>query len=96
MVDSVAPLPAAVTKIEDVISTVMGAWLNVDVGAVWGSVWDGDVKGAAGGGAEVEIVDDDVGMVWLVLGDGGVALGSVLVVEGPAGGESVVVLGVSI
>lgn len=39
MGDSVAPLLVGVTKIEDVTSTVMGAWLNVDVGVVWGSVW---------------------------------------------------------
>lgn len=38
MVDSVPPVPVVVTKIEDVISTVIGARLDVEVGAVWGSV----------------------------------------------------------
>lgn len=44
----------------------------------------------------MEVVDDDVGIVWLVLDDRGVALGSRLVVEGPPGGETAVVLGVSL
>lgn len=39
---------------------------------------------------------DDVGTVWLSLGDEGVVLGSVLVVEGATGDGSVVVLGVSV
>lgn len=91
--DRVAPLLDGVMKIEDVTSTVTGAWLDVDVGAVWGSLWYDDVEGAAGAVAEVELDDEDVGTTWLALGDKGVALGSVLVVEGAAADVFIVVLG---